>query len=89
VALLQSLRRWTLVLPDEFLVHLNFSSLPSVFEAFVVNYNSLPENWDFEKLIAKWCKKGHYQKDCPEFLKHLIKKGIPYEEDSSKSRKTQ
>jgi hypothetical protein len=89
VASLQSSRRWTLVLPDEFLVHLNFSSLPSVFEAFVVNYNSLPKNWDFEKLIAKWCKKGHYQKDCPEFLKHLIKKGIPYEEDSSKSRKTQ
>jgi hypothetical protein len=54
-----------------------------------VNYNTLPENWDFEKRIAKWCKKGHYQKDCPEFLRHLLKKGILYEEGSSKSRKTQ
>jgi hypothetical protein len=24
---------------------------------------------------CKWCKIGHYQKDCPEFLKHLNRKG--------------
>ena len=29
-----------------------------------------------DKDTCKWCKKtGHYQKDCPEFLKHLMMKG--------------
>ena len=29
-----------------------------------------------DKDTYKWCKKkGHYQKDCPEFLKHLMRKG--------------
>lgn len=126
------LKKIDLVLPDDFLVHLIFASLPSEFESFAVNYNSLPENWNIEKLIAmcvqeedrpktrgdsanyvknkkrnnhsqnvaspkargkapqvdpnprpeverdacRWCKqKGHFQKDCPEFLKHLLKKG--------------
>ena len=29
-----------------------------------------------DKDSCRWCKKtGHYQKDCPEFLKHLMMKG--------------
>jgi hypothetical protein len=41
-----------------------------------------------DKDQCKWCKKrGHYQKNCTEFLKHLNKQGIPYEEDPSKRRK--
>jgi hypothetical protein len=39
-------------LKDEFLVHLVMSSLPKEFEAFEINYNSQPENWEIEKLIA-------------------------------------
>ncbi len=39
-----------------------------------------------DKDTCKWCKKkGHYQKDCPDFLKHLIKKGediITFEDES-------
>ena len=28
-----------------------------------------------DKDTCRWCHKtGHYQKDCPEFLKHLIRK---------------
>jgi RNA polymerase-binding transcription factor DksA len=31
---------------------------------------------EVDKDTYRWCKKtGHYQKDCPEFLKHLIRKG--------------
>ncbi|XP_034598579.1 uncharacterized protein [Setaria viridis] len=41
-----------------------------------------------DKDTCKWCKKkGHYQKDCVEFLRFLCKKGIPYEEDPAKRRK--
>jgi hypothetical protein len=39
-------------LKDEFLVHLVMSSLPKEFDAFEINYNSQPENWGIEKLIA-------------------------------------
>jgi hypothetical protein len=39
-------------LKDEFLVHLVMSSLSKEFEAFKINYNSQPENWRIEKLIA-------------------------------------
>jgi hypothetical protein len=39
-------------LKDEFLVHLVMSSSPKEFEAFDINYNSQPENWGIEKLIA-------------------------------------
>jgi len=128
------LKPMEMALPDEFLVYLIFASLPKEFEAFEINYNSQPDNWGIEKLIAMcvqeeerikasrgdsinyvgiykahgkapqndhhlknkevdmnacyWCEKsGHHQKDCPSFLKHLINKGIPYEEDPSKRRK--
>jgi hypothetical protein len=31
---------------------------------------------EVDKDACSWCKKkGHYQKGCPEFLKHLIRKG--------------
>jgi hypothetical protein len=39
-------------LKDEFLIHLVMSSLPKEFDAFEINYNSQPENWRIEKLIA-------------------------------------
>ena len=131
------LKTMEMELPEEFIIHLIFTSLPKDFETFAVNYNSQPEKWGIEKMIAmcvqeeerlkgssvnylsptkkrtyqnpkpqgkpqwnassskahgkapsndhyqevdkdtcKWCKeKGHYQKDCLAFLKHLCKKG--------------
>jgi hypothetical protein len=39
-------------LKDEFLVHLVMSSLPKEFEPFEIDYNSQPESWGIEKLIA-------------------------------------
>jgi hypothetical protein len=39
-------------LPEPFLVQLVFKSLPKEFATFHVNYNTFPENWDIEKLIA-------------------------------------
>jgi hypothetical protein len=33
-------------------------------------------NDEVDKDTCSWCKKKeHYQKDCPEFLKHLMRKG--------------
>jgi hypothetical protein len=132
------LKSMDMELPEEFIIHLIFASLPKEFETFAVNYNSQPEKWGIEKMIAmcvqeeervkgqsgdsvnylnqnkkrnfqnskpqgkpqwntspskphgkmndhnqevdkdtcKWCKqKGHYEKDCVEFLRHLCKKG--------------
>jgi hypothetical protein len=39
-------------LNDQFVVHFIFASLPKDFEEFVVNYNSQPDKWGIEKLIA-------------------------------------
>jgi hypothetical protein len=39
-------------LKDEFIVHLVMLSLTKEFEAFEINYNSQPESWGIEKLIA-------------------------------------
>jgi hypothetical protein len=39
-------------LKDEFIVHLVMLSLPKESEAFEINYNSQPESWGIEKLIA-------------------------------------
>jgi hypothetical protein len=39
-------------LKDEFLIHLVMSSLPKEFEPFEINYNSQPESWGIEKVIA-------------------------------------
>ena len=141
-----------MALPDPFLVHLVFASLPKEFEAFEVNYNAQSEKWSMNKLMAMcaqeeerikasrgdslnylqnskkrnfqnnnskpqgkqpqwnngssskgkapqksnqgsadgangqnievdkdtclWCqKKGHFKRDCPGFLKHLLNKG--------------
>ena len=41
-----------MTLPEPFLVQLVFKSLPKEFATFHVNYNTFPENWDIEKLIA-------------------------------------
>ncbi|KAK1696617.1 hypothetical protein QYE76_013314 [Lolium multiflorum] len=136
------LKSMEMELPEQFVIHLIFASLPKEFETFAVNYNAQPEKWAIEKMIAmcvqeeerikgqsgdsvnylsptkkrnfqsfqsskpqgkpqwnppppkphgkaqdhqpheevakdtcKWCKeKGHYQKDCVAFLKHLCKK---------------
>ncbi|XP_039808088.1 uncharacterized protein LOC120671892 [Panicum virgatum] len=46
------LKPMELDLPEKFLVHLVFASLPDQFETFVVNYDMQPENWDMEKTIA-------------------------------------
>nr|XP_051200527.1 uncharacterized protein LOC127314096 [Lolium perenne] len=146
------LKSMEMELPEQFVIHLIFASLPKEFETFAVNYNAQPEKWAIEKMIVmcvqeeerikgqsgdsvnylsptkkrnfqsskpqgkpqwnpppakphgkaqdhqpheevakdtcKWCKeKGHYQKDCVAFLKHLCKKGIPYETDPAKRRK--
>ena len=36
-------------------------------------------NAQVEKDQCKWCKKhGHYQRDCPDFLKSLLKTGDDY-----------
>jgi hypothetical protein len=39
-------------LPEQFLVHLVFKSLPPEFSTFEVNYNSLTEKWYLHKLAA-------------------------------------
>jgi hypothetical protein len=46
------LKPMDLGLKDEFVVYLVMSSLPKEFEAFEINYNSQPESWGIEKLIA-------------------------------------
>ncbi|CAN6299688.1 unnamed protein product [Urochloa humidicola] len=41
-------------LPEDFLVHTVFRSLPSAFSSFEISYNSLEEKWDLQKLIARY-----------------------------------
>jgi hypothetical protein len=41
-----------MVLPDEFIVHMVFKSLPTMFLTIAVNYNLMTEKWDMHKLIA-------------------------------------
>ncbi|CAO2152833.1 unnamed protein product [Urochloa humidicola] len=40
-------------LPEDFLVHTVFRSLPPAFSPFEISYNSLEEKWDLHKLIAR------------------------------------
>jgi hypothetical protein len=40
------------------------------------DHHHKPNNFEVDKDTCKFCKKkaGHYQRDCPEFLKHLLRK---------------
>jgi hypothetical protein len=59
-------------LKDKFLVHLVMSSLPKEFETFEINYNSQPENWGIEKLIAMCVQEEERIKDaCGDFINHM------------------
>jgi hypothetical protein len=50
--MISKLKPMDMGLKDEFVVHLVMSSLPKEFEAFEINYNSQPESWGIEKIIA-------------------------------------
>ncbi|KAG8079187.1 hypothetical protein GUJ93_ZPchr0007g4417 [Zizania palustris] len=47
-----SLKTMECALTETFIVHVIMSSLSKDFEHFVINYNSLPEVWTFEKLVS-------------------------------------
>ena len=46
------LKTMNMPLPQAFVVQLVFKSLPKDFETFNVNYNTQPEKWNLEKMIA-------------------------------------
>ena len=46
------LKTMDMPLPEPFIIQLVFKSLPKEFVTFHVNYNTFPENWGIEKLIA-------------------------------------
>jgi hypothetical protein len=46
------LKTMDMPLPEPFIVQLVFKSIPKEFATFHVNYNTFPENWGIEKLIA-------------------------------------
>jgi hypothetical protein len=59
-------------LKDEFLIHLVMSFLPKEFEAFEINYNSQPENWGIEKLIAMFVQEEERIKDARgDYINHV------------------
>jgi hypothetical protein len=59
-------------LKDEFIVHLVMSSLPKEFESFEINYNSQPESWGIEKLIAICVQeKERIKKLCGDSINHV------------------
>jgi hypothetical protein len=74
---------------DEFLVYLVMSSLPKEFEAFEINYNSQPENWGIEKLIAMCIQEEERIKDARgdsiNHVKHNNKKNFFNSPQSKKS----
>jgi hypothetical protein len=76
-------------LKDEFLVHLVMSSLPKEFEAFEINYNSQPENWGIEKLIAMCVQEEERIKgargDFINHVKHNKKKNFSSSPQSKRS----
>ncbi|XP_039827097.1 uncharacterized protein LOC120688791 [Panicum virgatum] len=49
------------------------------------------KDWEIFPVEQDQClkckKRGHYKRDCPEFPKELLRKGIKYEEDPAKRRK--
>jgi hypothetical protein len=59
-------------LKDQFLVHLVMYSLPKEFEAFEINYNSHPESWGIEKLIAICVQEEEMIKEvCCDSINHV------------------
>ena len=84
------LKTMDMALPDEFMVHLIFASLPDDFEAFVVNYNSQPDKWSIEKLMAMCSQEEERIKakrgDSINYVKHNNKKN--YSNNSKPSFKT-
>ena len=50
-------------LPEPFIIHVIFSSLPKEFEAFVVSYNMAPEEWNLDKLIGQCVQEEERLKD--------------------------
>jgi hypothetical protein len=65
------------------------SSLPKEFEAFYINYNSQPESWGIEKLIAMCVQKEERIKkahgDSINHVKHNNKKNFSNSRQSKKS----
>jgi hypothetical protein len=83
------LKTMDMELKDEFLVHLVMSSLPKKFEAFEINYNSQPENWGIEKLIAMCVQEEKRIKDARgdfiNYVKHNKKKNFSNFHQSKRS----
>jgi hypothetical protein len=76
-------------LKDEFLVHLVMSYLPKKFEAFEINYNSQPENWRIEKLIAMCVQEEERIKDVQgDFINHVKHNKKKYFSNSAQSKKS-
>jgi hypothetical protein len=72
-------------LKNEFLVHLVMSSLPKEFEAFEIDYNSQPESWGIEKLIAICVQEESARGDSINHVKHNKKKNFSNSPQSKKS----
>jgi hypothetical protein len=76
-------------LKDEFIVHLVMSLLPKEFEASEINYNSQPESWGIEKLIAMFIQEEERIKksrgDSINQVKHNKKKNLSNYPQSKKS----
>jgi hypothetical protein len=76
-------------LKDEFFIHLVMSSLPKEFEAFEINYNSQPEIWGIEKLIAMCVQEEEGIKDArDDFINHMKHNNKKNFSNSSQSKRS-